>query len=575
MKALLISDFNLNNFAGYLRNAPDAKDWDVVVAPLGQVVQTLGDLPQTRGAKCEDSVFVWTRPEAVLPAISSLLQGLEGDDSALDAEVDDFARSLLHAADATAAVLVTTWVIPDYRLGSGTEGWRAGFGVRRLLARANLRLADAVGMAPNVFILPAESWMQAGGTGAFNARLWYSAKIPWSNEVLKSAASDVALALKMLRGGSRKLIVLDLDDTLWGGIVGDVGWEGLVLGGHDPEGEALVDFQNALKTLSRRGVALGILSKNTEATALDAIRRHPEMVLREEDFAGWRINWSDKAQNLADLVKELNLGLDSVVFIDDNPVERARVREAFPQVLVPDWPLDKRLYPQALADLRCFGGMGETEEDRRRSRMYAEQRKRNHVKESAGSVEGWLERLEQVVTAGPVDRSNRARVVQLLNKTNQMNLSTRRLSEAEFDSWAAQTTRRAWALRVADRFGDSGLTGVLSVEVEGAECRIIDFVLSCRVMGRKVEEIMLKLACEWARRIGAETVIALYQPTARNQPCLELLRKSGFEERREKCFVWQPSIPYPAPEAVKFVSTDEETIIGVGATLKANQGASA
>src|SRR5262249_53417094 len=157
---------------------------------------------------------------------------------------------------------------------------------------------------------------------------WYLGKIPFSNDVFKDAVSDVKTAIRGLSGQSKKLVILDLDDTLWGGIVGDIGWQDLVLGGHHPIGESLVDFQKELKALKNRGILLAVVSKNEESIALEAIRNHPEMVIKERDLVGWRINWNDKAANIADLVRELNIGLDSVVFVDDNPVERARVREA-------------------------------------------------------------------------------------------------------------------------------------------------------------------------------------------------------------------------------------------------------
>src|SRR5207244_12283525 len=152
----------------------------------------------------------------------------------------------------------------------------------------------------------------------------------------------------------RKVVILELDDTLWGGIVGEVGWQDIKLGGHDPAGEALVDFQRELKALTRRGILLAIVSKNEESVAMEAIAKHPEMVLKLDDFAGWRINWRDKAENIHALMNELNLGLDSAVFIDDSAVERARVRETLPALFVPDWPSDKRLYPQALLLVHCF-----------------------------------------------------------------------------------------------------------------------------------------------------------------------------------------------------------------------------
>jgi FkbH-like protein len=276
------------------------------------------------------------------------------------------------------------------------------------------------------------NWVELTGGRAFNPRLWYLGKVPFGNELFKAAVRDLKASLRGIQGQARKLVILDLDDTLWGGIVGDVGWRKLVLGGHDPAGEALVDFQHELKALTRHGIVLAIVSKNEESVALEAIREHPEMILRKDDFANWRINWEDKAKNIAELTADLNLGLDSTVFIDDNPVERARVREALPEVLVPDWPEDKRLYPHALRSLDCFDKPAISEEDRRRQQMYVIERKRTELKIQVGSVEGWLQTLDLIVKTEPLNAANVGRLTQLLNKTNQMNLSTRRMIEQEF-----------------------------------------------------------------------------------------------------------------------------------------------
>ena len=192
----------------------------------------------------------------------------------------------------------------------------------------------------NAYPLDTGRWLAATGAGAFNPQLWYMGKVPFANAVFQEAAADIRAGLEALSGRSRKLIVLDLDDTMWGGIVGDVGVEQIKLGEHDPIGEAFVDFQNTLRTRRNRGILLAIVSKNEHDIAMQAIAEHLEMVLRPHDFVGWRINWRDKAQNILELVEELNLGLQSVVFIDDNPAERARVAEALPEALVPDWPRD-------------------------------------------------------------------------------------------------------------------------------------------------------------------------------------------------------------------------------------------
>jgi FkbH-like protein len=343
---------------------------------------------------------------------------------------------------------------------------------------------------------------------------------------------------------------VDLDDTLWGGTVGEQGWQNLRLGGHDAQGEAFRDFQAALMALTRRGILLAIASKNEESVALEAIDCHPEMLLRAKDFVGWRINWTDKARNIADLTAELNLGLQSVVFIDNDPVERARVREGLPEVLVPDWPSDPLLYPKALLTLGCFDTPALTKTDADRTKMYAAERERDRHRAQVGSFEEWLKSLNMRVRADLLSPANITRAAQLFNRTNQMNLSTRRLTADELAKWATLEGRKVWAISVSDRFGDAGLTGVVSLELDEQSCRIVDFVLSCRVMGRKVENTMVHLVVAHARESGAQHVEAHYLQTQKNKPCLAFWEASGFERQEESRFVWNTERAYGLPDEI-------------------------
>jgi FkbH-like protein len=274
------------------------------------------------------------------------------------------------------------------------------------------------------------------------------------------------------------------------------------------------------------------------------------MILREDDFVGWRINWTDKAQNIVDLAAELNLGLQSVVFIDDNPVERARVREALPEVYVPEWPVDKLQYPGAFAKLRCFDTPSISKEDLERTRLYAEERKRDQLQKQVGSMGDWLKSLELKVRAEPLSSANLTRAAQLLNKTNQLNLTTRRMTEAELLAWTREPNRAFWTVSVSDRFGDAGLTGLLSIEKQGDRVRIVDYVLSCRVMGRKVEETMVHMAVEAARSRSAAAVVAEYLPTAKNKPCLTFWLSSGFANSDNKEFRWDATQAYALPDPI-------------------------
>ena len=280
------------------------------------------------------------------------------------------------------------------------------------------------------------------------------------------------------------------------------------------------------------------------------------MVLRQNDFAGWRINWNDKAQNIADLMKELNLGLDSAIFLDDSPVERARVAEALPDVLVPDLPNDKMLYASALRRLACFDSPTVSNEDRQRAAFYSADRDRRTNLERAdnvGSLDEWLHTLQIKVQAEPINDVNRKRAGQLLNKTNQMNLTTRRMTELELETWANANNRELWTFRVSDKFGESGLTGIASVERLGDEAVVTDYVLSCRVMGRRVEEAIVHQVTESARNLGAKKLKAIYRPTPKNQPCLDFWRSSGFEYEGENTFVWDLNKPYPKPQAIELI----------------------
>jgi len=553
MRGLLISDFNIENLSSYLKKELNAPAIDSVISCYGEVFQTLLDDTAACWSEKPDFVVVWTRPEAVLEEFRKLLDCRSVNRKDLIGQVDAFAEGLCRASKRTLALFVPTWVIPPFHQTQGLLDLSTNSGVARTLMQINTRLLERLGGMPNVHPLWTDKWIQLAGPTAFNQRLWYLGKIRFSYDVFQAAAKDLKSALRGLGGHAKKVIILDLDDTLWGGIVGETGWQAITLGGHDPAGEALVDFQRELQALARRGILLAIVSKNDESIATEAITKHPEMVLKLHDFAGWRINWRDKAANIVDLMTELNLGLDSAVFVDDNPVERARVREALPQLFVPDWPSDKRLYSEALLSLDCFDSPLLTEEDRQRAQMSTADRVRKESRRQVNDLEDWLVTLKTTVSVEELNQENLPRAVQLLNKTNQMNLSTRRMPEADFQAWARIEGRRAWTFRISDKFGDSGLTGIVSLELDGSRAKIIDFVLSCRVIGRKIEEAMLFVATECARSAGVREVYAKYCQTPKNKPCYAFFQRSGLICRGENTFVWDAAQPYPLYHGIRLM----------------------
>lgn len=551
-RGVLISDFNVDIFSAYLSNDEGLPVVDTVAAPFGQVAPLLmqEDLKYWKGGF--DFTVIWTRPEAVINSFNDLLAFKNPSIKDILDEVDQFASLLLNICDKIRTVFIPTWILPPFYRGFGMLDMRKDFGIANILMQMNLRLAEKIDRSSNIYLLDIQRWVITAGKYAFNPRLWYRGKIAFGNDVYKEAVKDIKSALRGIQGHSKKIIILDLDNTLWGGVVGDIGWENIILGGHDPAGEAYTDFQMALKSLTNRGILLGIVSKNEENTALEAINKHPEMVLKLKDLAGWKMNWQDKAQNIIDLVYDLNLGLQSVVFIDDNPVEQARVREALPEVLVPEWPDDSMLFKSSLLGLRCFDTSSISKEDIERTRMYTTEQQRNDLKKSLSSLDDWLKSLEIKIKIEELNEVNLQRTVQLLNKTNQMNLTTRRMTEKELVDWIKRKGHKLWIFRVSDRFGDSGLTGIISIEVRNNDCRVVDFILSCRVIGRKVEEMMLYTAIQYARSMGLKNLKAEYIPTPKNKPCLDFWKKSGFQLNESgSSFTWDLHKEYALPHQIE------------------------
>lgn len=531
-RGLLVSDFTIDPLQRHL----EAAGWGADVAPFGSVVPTLMS-PESEGT---DFAVVWTLAQSVLPSFARLLRLEDVDDVDLVTEVDWFADLVIDGLSEYRIVLVPTWTVSWHQRGRGLVDARPG-GVAWGLGVVNRRLMERFADVANAFVLDAQRWSAASSDADQDPRRWYLGKIPVGESVFESAAREIVAASMTLEGGGRKMIVVDLDNTLWGGIVGDDGWEALRLGGHDGAGEAFVDFQRALKVLRERGILLTIASKNDEHVALEAIDRHDQMILRRDDFADWRINWSDKAANIADMVSGLNLGLQSVVFLDDNPYERGRVREALPEVLVPEWPTDPVDYVAELLSLTCFDTLAVSDEDRRRTAMYAANRERSSMQTKVASLDDWLHDLGIVVTVDPLSTALLPRAVQLLNKTNQMNLRTRRFTEPEFAAWADEPGHAAWCVSVSDRFGDAGLTGIMTISTsEGSTgdgvAELTDFVLSCRVFGRGVEATMLSVAERFAVEAGATSLVATFVRTAKNDPCQRFLDHSDLDKTDDSTY---------------------------------------
>ena len=546
MKALLISDFSINNLTGYLKNELAEQKLETVIAPFNQVHQVLLD----DSLECWDNDFdlgiVWTQPERVLKHFAAYLNGEDVNVEILLSEVKDFAGLLKVASNRLNTLFVANWSI-DYNLNyQGIFSSKTEFGVFDILSKMNAVLANELDLLPNIFVLNSQKWVALVGSNAYSSKLWYLSKTPFHSSVFGFASKDISSAFLSLKRANKKLIVTDLDNTLWGGVVGDIGAENLTLGGHNAIGEAYKDFQLALKSLTKRGVVLAITSKNEESVAMNAIENHSEMVLRKADFVSWRINWDDKAKNIFEIAQELNLGLDSIVFLDDNPFERERIKHSLPEVLVPELPSDPLLYKHFLLQLDCFNSNTISEEDRKKTELYSIEKQRLEHKNGFNDLEEWLKSIDIKVKCEELNSENLQRVLQLLNKTNQMNLLTARYTEKELLDRSFDENHFTYAFSVKDNFGDAGLTGVVGLQVIGEILTFTDFVLSCRVIGRKVEETMLSVAINLARKLNLKFVEANYIPTEKNKPCFDFFQHSKFEIQSNK-FSWEVEKMYTRP----------------------------
>jgi FkbH-like protein len=359
--------------------------------------------------------------------------------------------------------------------------------------------------------------------------LWHRAKQEVSHAAGPMYGELVGRWLAAKQGRSFKCLVLDLDNTVWGGVIGDDGMEGIVLGQGSPLGEAYVAFQDYARELGRRGVILAVCSKNDEPNALEPFEKHPDMVLRRGDIASFVANWSDKAANIRAIAEELNIGLDSLVFIDDNPFERNLVRQELPMVAVPEVSDDPIEFPTAISDAGYFEGLAVTDEDLERTSLYQGNKARDALKASATDLPGYLRGLEmQLITKG-FDRIGLQRIVQLINKSNQFNLTTRRYTDEDVIAVMADPDAFGLQLRLVDRFGDNGVIAIVIGRLQSNKDLLIDtWLMSCRVLGRQVEPTTLNLIAQEAGKLGARRVVGEYIPTKKNGMVKDHYAKLGF-----------------------------------------------
>lgn len=434
-----------------------------------------------------------------------------------------------------AHLVIHNWQLPPAP-AQGLLDARAELGQAAAFRRVNAGLAALAREARNVYVLDYDALVARHGAARWeDPRKWLMVRLPIAADQLVHLAREWLRFLHPITGRVCKCLVTDLDNTLWGGVIGEDGLDGIKLDA-GTAGHPYQSLQRALLDLYRRGILLAVASKNNPAEAREAIEKHPGMLLRPDHFAALRINWADKATSLREIAAELNIGLDALAFLDDNPVERAWVREQLPEVTVLELPADPMGFADAVRTSPVFERLALTEEDRERGRMYAEQRVRAELQTSAASLEDFYRSLAMEVEIGPVTPATLARTAQLTQKTNQFNLTTRRYSEEQVSAFAADPACRAYTIKVKDRLGDNGLVGVAITRDDpaAARCEIDTLLLSCRVIGRTVETAFLAHIAGEARARGIRTLAGWYLPTKKNPPARDFYTAHGFKAVAER-----------------------------------------
>jgi FkbH-like protein len=412
-------------------------------------------------------------------------------------------------------------------------------GRRRVIASLNLALA--ADPPQGVSFVDADAVAAEIGQEYWSAAEWHTAKQYPSSAALPRLADAICAHCAAALGLTAKVLAVDLDNTLWGGVIGEDLLEGIRVGPSSAEGEGYRELQTYLKELQQRGVLLAVCSKNNPADAELPFHRHDEMLLKLDDFAAFAANWDDKPTNLQRIAENLSLGLDSFVFLDDNPLERALMRSRLPQVTVPECGRTPWEMQAALRRGLYFEAVTLTEEDRLRHAAYAGNAARAAAQQSAPSLESFLSGLEMAARHGPVDALTLPRVAQLINKTNQFNLTTRRYTEDQVAAMAASSDWWCRWFRLSDRFGDHGLIGVLLARKGPSQWRVDTWLMSCRVLGRQMEDFMCACLLSAARQEGALAVVGEYIPSEKNAVVSGLYARLGFEassaaDRREYVF---------------------------------------
>lgn len=451
--------------------------------------------------------------------------------------------------------------------GFGLADLKMSPGQNDTIRQINTAVSEIAASYEGVYILDTNEVVASCGKLAWEDReKWITTRLPMTAPALANLAREWLRYLHPLTGKICKALVCDLDNTLWGGVIGEDGFDGIQLGDEYP-GAAYQALQRAILDLYNRGVILAICSRNNEEDAMEVLRKHSGMLLHPEHFTAYRINWNNKYRGLQEIAEELNIGTDALAFLDDNPNERELVSMQMPEVTVIDLPENPMEYELILRRQPVFERISHTEEDLNKGKLCIQQRQHRELRKNTVTIEEYWQSLETEIEIVPNSVITLERVAQLTQKTNQFNVTTKRYSIQQIKAMNEDPEWSIQAFRVRDRLGDNGIVGVSILSYRGDECEVDTFLMSCRVIGRTVETAMLDFVIDEARRQRVNRITGWIFPTRKNIPARNFFQKHGFSMVRENDGVTQwvlhiSESPVKCPPWIKLVKSEQEKEIG-------------
>ena len=476
-----------------------------------------------------DYLFIWQSPEAVSEAFLYLKNFESFDETIFYKDLNNYIYRIKELSERFKVLLLPLLTSFDELSDLGIGNMNNKVGYNNFIHKANSIIIEGLCNFKNVYFIDSSTWF-AQCQQPFDFKLWLRAKIPFSIQMMKLVSNTIITSIKTINGIQKKLLVLDLDNTLWGGIVGDDGWENIKLGGHGVIGESYLAFQKEIKKLHNRGILLALCSKNEESIVREAFENNKYMHLKLEDFCSIQINWKSKSENIIQIAKETNLGVDSFVFIDDSAYERDAVSRDLDNVFVPDFPEDVTFLPIWINKLDSFNTLEFGTEDINRNNSIQLEKKKNLLKLNSNNLEDWIESLNLIVSISSIKSTDLSRSFQLINKTNQMNLYTNRYLEKDFELLINSENSMYMKVNIEDKFSSNELMGIIGLKISNESISITDFILSCRAFGKNIEHTMIEGIKIIAKSLNKSILQPIVYKTEKNIVCQSFFKNINLKE---------------------------------------------